>query len=61
MLLHELIIKVCYKESLFYIITISIYKNLKYMIIRENFLTFELIYYIIGKENIVYVKDLLSF
>jgi hypothetical protein len=37
MLLHVLIVKVCYKKSLFYIITISIYKNLKYMIIRENF------------------------
>jgi hypothetical protein len=36
-MLHDLIIKVCYKESLFYIITISIYENLKYMIIRENF------------------------
>jgi hypothetical protein len=36
MLLDDLIVKVCYNESLFYIITISIYKNLKYMIIREN-------------------------
>jgi len=31
------------------------------MIIRENFWTFELIHYVVGKENIVYVKDLLSF
>jgi hypothetical protein len=61
MLLHVLIIKVCYNDILFYIITISIYKNLKYMIIRENFWTFELIHYVVGKENIVYVKDLLSF
>jgi hypothetical protein len=37
MLLHDLIVKVCYNKSLFYIITISIYKNLKYMITRENF------------------------
>ena len=35
--LHDLVIKVYYKESLFYIIiTISTYKKLKYMIIREN-------------------------
>ena len=61
MLLHDLIVKVCYKESLFYIITISIYENLKYMIIRENFRIFELIQYVVGKENIIYVKDLLSF
>jgi hypothetical protein len=27
MLLHNLIVKVCYEESLFYIITISIYGN----------------------------------
>jgi len=40
---YNLIVKVCYKESLFYIITISIYENLKYMVIRENFWTFELI------------------
>jgi hypothetical protein len=60
MLLHYLIVKVCYKESLFYFITISIYKNLKYRITRENFWTFELIDYFVGKENIVYVKDLLS-
>jgi hypothetical protein len=60
-LLHDLIVKICYKESLFYTITISIYENLKYMIIRENFWIFELIYYVVGKENIVYVKDLLSF
>jgi len=33
----DLIVKVCYNESLFYIITISIYENLKYMIIREKF------------------------
>jgi hypothetical protein len=52
MLLHNLIVKVCYEESLFYIITISIY---------GNFWTFELIHYVVGKENIVYVKDLLSF
>ena len=32
MLLHDLIVKVYYNESLFYIITISIYENLKYMI-----------------------------
>jgi len=38
-LLHDLIFKVCYKENLFYIITISIYGNLKYMIIKENFWT----------------------
>jgi hypothetical protein len=37
MLLHDLIVKVYYKESLFYNITISIYQNLKYMIIKENF------------------------
>jgi hypothetical protein len=61
MLLHDLIVKVYYKESLFYIITISIYENLKYTILRENFWTFELIHYVVGKENIVYVKDLLSF
>jgi len=60
-LLHDLIVKICHKESLFYTITISRYKNLKYMIIRENFWIFELIYYVVGKENIVYVKDLLSF
>jgi hypothetical protein len=36
-LLYDLIIKVCYNESLFYIITIIIYKKLNYMIIRENF------------------------
>ena len=36
-MLHNLIVKVCYKESLFYIIIISRYKNLKYMIIKENF------------------------
>jgi hypothetical protein len=35
-MLHDLVIKVYYKESLFYIITISTYKKLKYMIIREN-------------------------
>jgi hypothetical protein len=35
-MLHNLIVKVCYNESLFYIITISIYENLKYMITREN-------------------------
>jgi len=61
-MLHDLIVKVCYKESLlFYIITISIYENLKYMIIRENFWIFELMHYVVGKENTVYVKDLLSF
>ena len=40
MLLHDLIVKVCYTKSLFYIITISIYENLKYMIIKKklNFL-----------------------
>jgi len=37
MLLYDLIVKVYYKESLFYNITISIYQNLKYMIIKENF------------------------
>ena len=37
MLLHDLIVNIYYNESLFYIITISIYKNLKYIIIRENF------------------------
>ena len=36
-MLHNLIVKICYKESLFYIITISIYKNLKYMVMRKNF------------------------
>jgi hypothetical protein len=51
MLLHDLIVKVCYNKSLFYIITISIYKI---------FWTFELIHYVVGKK-IVYVKDLLSF
>jgi hypothetical protein len=60
-MLHNLIVKICYKESLFYIITISIYENLKYMVIRKNFWTFELINYVGRKENIVYVKDLLSF
>jgi len=60
-MLHDLIVKVCYNESLFYIITISIYENLKYTIIREKFWTFELIHYVVGKENIVYVKTLLSF
>jgi hypothetical protein len=34
MLLHDLIVKICYNESLFYIITINICKILKYMIIR---------------------------
>jgi len=38
-MLHDLIVKVCYKESLFYIITISVYTNLKYMIIIEKFWT----------------------
>jgi hypothetical protein len=61
MLLHDLIVKVCYNESLFYIITINIYDNLKYMIIRENFWTFELIHYVAEKNNTVYVKDLLFF
>jgi hypothetical protein len=61
MLVHDLIVKVCYKESLIYIITISIYEILRYMIIIENFWTFELIHYVVGKENIVYVKNLLSF
>ena len=37
MMLHDLIVKVYYMESLFYIITISIYENLKYIFIRENF------------------------
>jgi hypothetical protein len=60
MLLHDLIVKVCYKESLFYIIIISIYENLKYIIITENFWTFKLIHYVIGKENTIYIKDLLS-
>jgi hypothetical protein len=55
-LVRDLIVKVCYKESLIYIITISIYENLRYMIIRENFWTFELIHYVVGKENIVYKK-----
>jgi hypothetical protein len=50
MLLHDLIVKVCYNESLFYIITINIYDNLKYMIIRENFWTFELIHYVAEKK-----------
>jgi hypothetical protein len=59
--LHDLIVKVCYKENLFYIITTSIYENLKYMIMRENFWTFELIHYVVGKENTIYVKDLLFF
>jgi hypothetical protein len=36
-LFNDLIVKVCYNKSLFYIITINIYENLKYMIIRENF------------------------
>jgi len=36
-MLHNLIVKFCYNESLFYIITINIYENLKYMIIREKF------------------------
>jgi hypothetical protein len=60
MLLHDLTVKVCYKESLFYIIIISIYENLKYIIITENFWTFKLIHYVIGKENTIYIKDLLS-
>ena len=60
-MLHDLIVKVCYKENLFYIITTSIYENLKYMIMRENFWTFELIHYVVGKENTIYVKDLLFF
>ena len=53
MLLHDLIVKVCYKKSLLHIITISTYENLKYMIIRENFWIFELIYYVseIKKKN----------
>ena len=55
-MLHDLIVKVCYNESLFYIITINICKILKYMIIRENIWTFELIHYVVEKENIVYVK-----
>jgi len=59
-MLHDLIVKVCYKESLFYIIIISIYENLKYIIITENFWTFKLIHYVIGKENTIYIKDLLS-
>jgi hypothetical protein len=58
-LLYDLIIKVCYNESLFYIITISIYKNLNYMIIRENFWTLELIHYVVREKNIVYVKKLI--
>jgi hypothetical protein len=38
MLLHDLIVKVCYNKSLFYIITIIIiYEKLKFFIIRENF------------------------
>jgi hypothetical protein len=57
MLLNGLIVKIYYKKSLFYIITISIYENLKYMIIKENFWPFELIYYVVRKENIIYVKD----
>jgi len=61
MLLHGFIVKVCYNEDLFYIITISIYENLKYTSIRENFWIFKLIYYVVGKENIIYVKDLLFF
>jgi hypothetical protein len=61
MLLHDLIVKVYYNESLFYIITISICKILKHMIIRENIWTFELMHYVVEKENIVYVKDLVSF
>jgi hypothetical protein len=60
-MLHDLIVKVCYNESLFYITTISIYENLKYMIIKQKFWIFELIHYVVGKKNIVYVKDLLSF
>jgi hypothetical protein len=56
-MLHDLIVKICYKENLFYIITISIYENLKYMIIRENFWTFELIHYVVEKKNTIYVKD----
>jgi len=60
MLLHDLIIKVYYRESLFYIIIISIYENLKYIIITEKFWTFKLIDYVVGKENTIYVKDLLS-
>ena len=61
-MLHDLVIKVYYKESLFYIIiTISTYKKLKYMIIRENCKTFKLIHYVVGKENTINVKDLLSF
>jgi hypothetical protein len=35
-MLHDLIVKVCYKESLFYIITINVYTNLKYMIITKK-------------------------
>jgi hypothetical protein len=49
MLLNGVIVKIYYNESLFYIITISIYENLKYIIIKENFWTFELIYYVVGK------------
>jgi hypothetical protein len=59
-MLYDLIAKVYNKKSLFYIRTISIYENLKYMIIGENFWTFELIHYVVGKENTIYVKELLS-
>jgi hypothetical protein len=60
-MLYDLIVKFYHKESLFYIRTISIYENLKYIIIRENFWTFELIHYVVGKENTIYIKELLSF
>jgi hypothetical protein len=39
-MLHDLVVKVYYKESLFYIITISTYKKLKYMIISRKLLNF---------------------
>jgi hypothetical protein len=43
-MLHDLIVKVCYKKSLFYIITIWEFE------IYDQEITFELIHYVVGKK-----------